>query len=290
MTITKAQILKPTGSSFRYQDLIYDRFPSRWHYHEEYELLYVQQGYGKRFVGDGVENFNEGDLILIGGNIPHFLLSDPDFFADRGLVSHSQVLQFTRDIFPQSIAEMPEFATIVQLLDNSKNGILFTDRKCVDMVVSMFGRFREANNLHRLTTLYEILYELSLCRKIRSISTSTSEYDHISNSENTPLKKAYEYLITHFKDNITLNAIADHAGQNSSALCRNFRKNTGKTLFEVLNEIRIGFACKLLSNSDFLVTDIAFMCGFQNISHFNHKFKEITTLPPAEYRRVYKLK
>lgn len=282
-TMIESNIIYPIGYSFIKKSVVCKQFPSRWHYHKEFELLRISSGFGKRFVGNSVDDFNEGDIVLVGGNIPHFLLSNAIFYEENDLFCKSEVIQFTHDIFPEKMENMPEFLQIVNILEKSAQGILFQDQQICDEVHEQWVKMEKLAGLSMLTSLYHILHLLSLCKQIKILSKGhfTKQYS----DNNTPVSRAYEYLINNFKHAITLNEIAQYAGQNNTALCRSFKKSTGKNIFEVLIEIRIEFACKFLTNTDFPVTEIAYNSGFQNISHFNHTFKKQTTLSPVEYRK-----
>lgn len=281
------KVVPTPQSSFNKRIFTYKYFPLKWHYHKEYELIIIKKGFGKRFIGQGVEPFREGDLVLIGNNVAHFHLSDPIFYKDNEMYCESDVIQFSRDIFPENSANMQEFSTIKNMLATSIHGIHFTNKAIIEKCVELFAAINVQTNLERLISLYKMLGILSCTTEFRLCSVYSSHDNHDSSPPNTPVIKTYEYLISNFKEMITLPVIADKVGQNPAALCRSFKKNTGKSIFDALSEIRIGAASRLLLNSSLPITDIAFESGYRNISHFNHQFKNIIGLSPSAYRKMY---
>lgn len=278
------------GSSFAKKNFVFKNFPSDWHHHPEYELVIITEGTGTRFVGNGVTKFYPGDIAFIGANVPHFHLSDPIYYKNNDLYCSSEVVQFNLNILPADFLVMPEFKFISQLLDKSNRGLLFRDSKVSDQIRNRLSNFEQYDGLKRLTALYNILSTLGQLSDFSYLSTIDVKYDQQSNLHNLPVYRAYQYLSNNFKEPITLTQIADYAGQNTTALCRNFKQSTGNSVFNCLLEIRIDFACKLLKNSNFNINQIAYDSGFCNISHFNHKFKKTIGLSPSEFRRTHQTK
>lgn len=278
-------IIPTNGHSFSKKNFIFKYFPTQWHYHKEYELLLITHGHGKRFAGDGVDHFKEGDIVLFGANLPHFHMSDKIYYENNDLYCSSEVIQFTKDIFPAELDKMPEFSRISALLKTSEQGILFQNKKITGKISEIFPILDSLSGIHLLTQLYQILDLLGSSKKYKLLSGFAYNFQAAQHHCNTPVNRTFTYLMNHFQENIRLTTIAAHAGQNHAALCRNFRQSTGKSIFECLTEIRIEFACKLLINSDLSVIQIAYESGFRNISHFNHKFKEMLKMTPIEYRK-----
>ena len=245
-------IIPASGSSFTKKNFIFKHFPPDWHYHPEYELVAITEGVGKRFVGNGVSEFSPGDIAFIGSNVPHFHLSDRVYYENNDLYCCSEVIQFNQNIFPADFRTMPEFGPIVRLLER-----------------------------------YRILGMLSQTPDFSYLSIAEVDYNRVKDLHNLPVYRAYQYLANNFKEPVTLRQVAGYAGQNPTALCRNFKQSTGRSIFNCLLEIRIDFAYKLLVNSDFSIIQVAYESGFRNISHFNHKFKEMSGLSPLEYRRAH---
>ncbi len=182
---------------------------------------------------------------------------------------------------------MPEFGPIVRLLDESSRGLLFHNDEVLERIRTRLSDFERLDGLKRLMELYRILGMLSQTPDFSYLSIAEVDYNRVKDLHNLPVYRAYQYLANNFKEPVTLRQVAGYAGQNPTALCRNFKQSTGRSIFNCLLEIRIDFAYKLLVNSDFSIIQVAYESGFRNISHFNHKFKEMSGLSPLEYRRAH---
>lgn len=283
-------IIPASGSSFTKKNFIFKHFPPDWHYHIEYELVAITEGFGKRFVGSGVSDFAAGDIVLIGSNVPHFHLSDRTYYENNDLYCCSEVIQFNTNIFPSEFQSMPEFESISRMLAESSRGLLFHNVEVLDRIRTKLANFEQLDGLKRLIELYRILGVLSLTPDFSYLSLAEVEKNKAKDMHNLPVYRAYQYLANNFKEPVTLEQVAEYAGQNPTALCRNFKQSTGRSIFNCLLEIRIDFAYKLLANSDFSIIQVAYESGFRNISHFNHKFKEMSGLSPLEYRRSHRAK
>lgn len=283
-------IIPISGSSFTKKNFIFKHFPPDWHYHPEYELVAITEGTGKRFVGSGVSEFSPGDIVFIGSNVPHFHLSDQIYYENNDLYCCSEVIQFNLNIFPSDFRTMPEFESITRLLDESARGLLFHNDEVLDRIRIRLSDFERLDGLKRLMELYRILNVLSRMPAFSYLSIAEGDYNLMKNLHNLPVYRAYQFMANNFREPVTLEQVAGYAGQNPTALCRNFKQSTGRSIFNCLLEIRIDFAYKLLANSDFSIIQVAFESGFRNISHFNHKFKEMSGLSPMEYRRRYRAK
>lgn len=277
-------IIPNRGSSILKKNYAFKYFPPNWHYHREYELLIITEGAGKRFAGNGVTTFREGDVALFGSNLPHFHLSDHVYHEDNDLRSTSQVIQFVPEVFPKEMDKIPAFQKIDALLKRSECGILFGNSELKNLIRQHFETFDRLDGISRLMDLYSMLDLLGSSTEYTLLSISGGPGNSKSGMDDMTVYKSYQYLVTHFKEDISLRDVADYAGRNPSALCRSFKSATGRTLFGCLMEIRMDQAYRLLTGTDFTVLQIAKECGFPSISHFNHKFLEMTGVSPLEYR------
>ena len=252
-----------------------------WHFHPELELVYVNKGQGKRHIGNHLSYFNNSQLLLIGPNLPH------NGFTDRLTTNGFETLiQFKEDFLGKDFFEIPEMKKIKELFERSKKGILFgseTKIKVGDKIENLV----EKEGFKKLLVFLEIL----------NILSKTSDYTILNVDgyavetelqDSSKLDRIYTYINTNFKDHISLDQIANVANMTVSAFCRYFKKVTGKTFTKLVNEYRVVHATKLLSESMMSITDISFECGFNNFSHFNKIFKEITGKNASGYRKEMK--
>lgn len=232
-------IIPASGSSFTKKNFIFKHFPPDWHYHPEYELVAITEGVGKRFVGNGVSEFSPGDIAFIGSNVPHFHLSDRVYYENNDLYCCSEVIQFNQNIFPADFRTMPEFGPIVRLLDESSRGLLFHNDEVLERIRTRLSDFERLDGLKRLMELYRILGMLSQTPDFSYLSIAEVDYNRVKDLHNLPVYRAYQYLANNFKEPVTLRQVAGYAGQNPTALCRNFKQSTGRSIFNCLLEIRI---------------------------------------------------
>lgn len=265
--------------------IVYPNFVLPRHKHAEYEIMLFTHGNGKQFVGEGVRNYKEGDVVMIGSNVPHLHLCNAKLNPDTGLEKSSGIaLQFHPTIFPLSIDKLPDYLPIYELLQKSQYGIHFLDKNLYEELLQQFEELEKVEHTVRLIHLFQILERLCQCKKTNILSDIAYNSSNLLKETNEPVNRVYTYLFNHFKDKISLKEIADYVKQNPSALCRYFKQRTDKSIFQCLAEIRIEHACKLLAYSNLTVAQIAYESGYNFVPHFITQFEKITKRTPSEYR------
>lgn len=285
-TVSFETVVKPVNSSFCAVSYHNAYFAAPLHIHPEYELILIEEGAGLTFVGDSVRKMAPGDFMLIGKNLPHLWLSADEYYEkNTTLMSRSVYSQFNTDIFPSEYTKIPEFDSIRLLLSKSQKGLLFTGEAQLK-VQEHFRKLPSYDNFDKLVELYKILYELSKDCDYTLLASTQYRGNQAMDENDVVIKRAYNYMNKNYQENISLEDIARHVGMNASALCRYYKKNTGKTLFCYLSELRISYAVKLLMNRSMTISQIAYDCGYNNLSHFNRQFKSITGKTPSEYCKL----
>ena len=279
----------PGGASIKvkWRDIPHFTYP--WHSHTEYELCYVIKSYGTRYVGDSIESFDKGDLVLTGSNLPHFWKSDEAFHkGSPNLRVQAIVIQFHADFFLNAINNYPEFYHIKKLLNLSSRGIKFY-KPTVNLVKGMLHDMIETYNFDRIILMLKILDCLA---KSNSYKVLGSEVFPLKQAEfsNDRLDKVINFLNFRYREKISLETVSNLAGYHPNAFCRFFKERTGKSLSGYINDMRIGYACKLLIDRNQSVSQICFECGFNNVSNFNRTFKRLTGFTPSDYRHQFHLK
>lgn len=271
----------PINNSFVVKEYNQNYFTSPWHFHMEYELTYVTKGFGTRFVGTSAELFEEGDLILIGSNVPHYWRSDDSFYEDSALKVNSIVIQFHPDLFFKN--PLPEISKILLLLKKSASGISFKNNKTYK---KHFDELLKKEGFEQLMELYQLLHQLSLdtSQKTLSITLDSQLYQA---KDSKIFQEVLTYITTNLKTEISLNTIADKVHMSTPAFCRYFKKRTQKTFTAYVNNLRIAHASKLLIETDLSITQICFECGYNNLSYFNRQFHKFKEMQPKEFRRLY---
>ena len=264
-------------------------FDAPWHFHPEYELTYIAAGYGRRFVGDSIESFQEGDLVLIGPNMPHFWRSDDDFYGDaRPHPVESIVIQFPTGFEQRGLVALPEAEPIRQLLDRARYGLRFSPAASRQVAGDM-SRLVTRSGFDQLLAFLDILNQLTRDPAAELLASEGYQLAP-SEAETERMKRVLEYVLANFKEDIRIEQIASVAGMAPAAFCRYFRKRTSKSFVEYLNELRVSHARKLLTKGDASVGQVGLECGFNNISHFHRLFKQHTGLTPLNYQTVQRLK
>ena len=250
----------------------------KWHYHPEIELVYVSNGEGKRQVGLHLSNYSDGDLVLIGSNVPHTGFTEY-FDQERKEV----VIQFKPEFLGNSIENVFEFKKISKLLELSKQGLVFYGETKKNIGISMLGLQYESN-FQQLLTLIRILESLASSDEFTILNKDDFSKSN-SIIENERINKIFNYIKKNYKDKVYLEEASNLIYMTKPSFCRYFKKHTGKRFTEFLNEYRVNNALKLLAQTEMDIKNICYECGFNNFSHFNRLFKNTLNLTPSEYRR-----
>lgn len=284
------KIIIDDGSSFIAKELNQPRFDNEFHFHPEYELKYVCQSKGIRFIGDSVENFQEGDLTLLGPNIPHYWNNDPIYHENKDLKVNAFLVMFSENFLGEEFFLLPEMAPVRELLKKAKGGICFLNSEKFD-ISGKLKRLASSDGPLKIMILLEILYDLTKA-ETRPLLTKTFVAElplmNYTNHSVERLRKVHEYVLANFQNKIHIQEVAEIANMSTYAFCKYFKKSTVKTFMSFLCELRVCHAKKLLIQKEELpISDICFDSGFDNLSNFNRKFKEMTHMTPKEYRRHY---
>lgn len=249
----------------------------KWHYHPEIELVYVNNGSGKRQVGLNLSNYNDGLLILVGSNLPHTGFTD--YFDDE---RKEVVIQFKENFLGDSLKEVFEFKNIFNLLKTSKKGIVFEGDIKKKIGLAMLGLQYETS-FQKVITLITILNDLSRCKNYEILNISNYNINGIN--ENERIRKAFNFIKDNYKKEVSLEKVSKEVHMTVPSFCRYFKSQTNKTFIQFLIEYRINNALKLLTQSDKDIKNISYECGFNNYSHFNRSFKKINLISPSDYRK-----
>jgi len=261
-------------------------FTVPWHFHPEIEILLVIKSTGTSYIGDDISRFNENDISIIGGNIPHWWKSDSIYLRNNSIINtKAHVIQFQRELFNIGLLSIPEMTSINKLLDNSQRGIQFLGKTRISLGKRMKKIFR-FSGIERVTELILLLDEMARSSEYRyhasvGYSKIVNTYDFFR------FNKIHEYIINNFSQPIKLDEVASIVSMSPTAFCRYFKKHTNKTFGEFLIEFKIGHACKLITEENMSVSRACYESGFNNLSNFNARFKKIVKLTPSDYKAAY---
>jgi AraC-like DNA-binding protein len=257
-----------------------------WHYHPECELLYIKRSSGTCLIGDFIGHFQSGDTILFGSNLPHTFRHEYEFIEKRDeTAGESVVVLFMRDVFGSSFLNLPEIKEIVKLLNTANLGLKLLG-ETRNQVAEMAEQMLQVSPSKRLIYLLSAL-ELIATTKEYSILSSNGFTNGCHTSDGDRMKVIFDYTFNNYHNKITLEEVASLLKMAKHSFCRYFRSKTKKTYVQFLMEVRIGHACRLLVEEDLNVAEVSYSCGYNNISHFYHQFKAITTKKPLEYKNDY---
>lgn len=268
--------------SFHINHMKVDFFPSMLHYHPEVEILLVVQGNGTRYVGDSVEPYAPGDLVMIGPNVPHEWCSDKNSTKEQ---SEAIYILFNTEMLGKKFWNLPESKIILKIIQQSERGIKLKG-KTRDEVASLMKTIDKSYGFKRVTLLLNILELIAFTNEFQYLASPIIQ-NPINDRDSEKLNKVYKYVITNVHQEISLIKAASIANLSTAAFCNYFKKRTNKTFIQFLNEVRIGQACRFLVNENQTVEYIGFNCGYNNISYFIRQFKKITGFTPLGYRKKF---
>jgi AraC-like DNA-binding protein len=257
------------------------QFP--WHFHPELELTHIVRGSGRRYVGDSIEPFSDGDLCLVGGNTPHCWLTEQ---GDPGPV-HARVIQFLPESIGQALAQTATFRPLARLFERARRGLLISGPVHARVSEVMRELFTErTRSLDRYVGLLGILTELSESDHCKELALLDTPPPHDAEAAQLAGK-----LLTYIHDRaaepeLSFNQVARAAGMSRASLGRVFPKLFGRTFAKYLAEVRVVKACALLTETGKSVAEIAIETGFGSVSNFNRRFLALKRTSPLRYRKA----
>ena len=284
----KPQLLKiprqPLSSFSVRQDTV-PYINNKWHYHIEAELIYFKKGGGTQFIGDHIQNFNDGDLVLVGSNLPHYWRFDTIYFKnDSEVLADVTVAHFREDFWGDEFLNLPENKAIRLVFEKAKRGISIQgDTK--EVIAGLLGKMLHAEGSRKLILLIEAL---TLISESQMIPLASIGFDHdYKEAENDRINAIYEYTMANFRRHIATEEIAAIANISPHSFCRYFKSRTRKTYSQFINEIKVGHICKLLIEDKISIKQICFESGFRNFASFHKYFKQVTGKTPLQYQKKF---
>ena len=279
---TEFEIIQPNeGSSFRvlHHNVSADTFKWHYHYHPEYEIVCVFEGSGRRHVGNHLSNYEDGDLVLIGSNLPH------GGFGYGSVDMHEEVVvQFTEDFMGNNFLSKPEMESIKMLFERAKQGLSFQG-ETKKYLSEKFRILLELSNFERLIELLNILQYLAKSDEYIFLNQANIRYN-FSLKDQERLGRVYKYVEENYSQEIDIQTVAKICNLTIPAFCNYFKKNLNQTFTDFTNEYRINQACKMLLEG-LEIVDICYRCGFNNVSYFGRVFKQFKGTNPSQFRRNF---
>lgn len=279
MKVLPFKIPKPKQESLVYQEDRETYFYDQLHQHEELQISYIVKGGGTLVVGDSINTYNANDILIIGGNIPHVFRSDLEATSNSIMFT----LFFTQEAF-NGIFQISDMEASKDFFKHAQYGMKISNNH--NKIVKLFKKLHKQSKIERIASLLKIIDQtLHLDYSPLSSFVYGKKY---TDDEGKRMRAVFEHAMENYHNQITLEEVALKANMTKNAFCRYFKKRTNKTFFQFLIEMRIENACKLLyKNSEMSIATVSELCGFQNITNFNRKFKELKGITPSQYRTQY---
>ncbi len=250
-----------------------------WHFHPEYELVYIEGASATRHVGNHISEYKDNDLVLIGSNIPHLN------FDYKVTTSYKKEVLHIKPFFKNNFVDaLPELKSLNRLMELSKFGIAFSG----DTKAEVGKLMLELHKLQPFDFFMRTIHILKLLAQSTNFELlhKTPFVNKYSNKEQKRLRKIYAMIDTNFQGKIALDEVADLCNLTKPAFCRYFKKTTGSTFTVFLNQYRISHAKRLLHMGK-NVGETCYECGFESLSYFNRTFKKVTGENPSEFKKKH---
>lgn len=279
MKVLPFKIPKSKNIALIYQEdkgaILYDKL----HQHEEIQICIVVNGEGSLVVGDSINEYKSGDILVIGSNLPHVFKSAVGNIKKSFMIS----LFFTKTSFGNDFFSLGDFFEVDRFFELSNTGCTVLSHK--KDLSALFVSLKKASSFERFIIFLKII---NLILKAETASLSTFVYQKkYTDNEGKRMSTIMDYTMNYFDTEIDLKTIAFEANMTPNAFCRYFKQRTNKTYFQFLIEVRIENACRLLKNKEVLIAEVSEKSGFKNISNFNRKFKEVKGITPTRFRSLH---
>lgn len=284
----KPQLLKVPQAPLSSFSVRQDKVPyinNKWHYHIEAELIHFKNGKGTQFIGDHIQNFKDGDVVLVGSNLPHYWRFDDIYFKNAPEnCTDIRVAHFCEDFWGAQFLNLPENKGIKTILEKAKRGIC-VHGTAKEQVADLLEKMLVTNGSRKIMLLAEAL--LLIAESQFTSLASIGFNNDFKEAENERINAIYDFTLANFKRPIPTGEIAEIANISPNSFCRYFKSRTRKTYSQFITEIKVGHACKHLIEDKISVKQICFESGFQNFASFHKYFKLVTGKTPLQYQKQF---
>jgi AraC-like DNA-binding protein len=283
MRIARLSLQKQRNKSFIFHNEFHPFAP--WHHHPEYELVLQLRGKGKRVVGDNADRYLEHDLIFTGPYLPHQWIPDinppghPDNFQEKAIV-----IQFLHDFLGEKFFDLPENVFLKKFLENSSRGCEFYG-ETKKTIISILMKMMENNDTGRFYGLLS-LFEVFASGPEFHFLSSPASVESFMLRENESMHTALQYIMQNFQKEIQVRDLLEVTNMSYATFYNYFKRNYKMPFKEYLLDIRVDYACKLLKDQSRNIAEIAYSCGFENLSNFNRQFRRLKSMTPSQYQKT----
>ncbi|WP_454879860.1 AraC family transcriptional regulator [Sphingobacterium detergens] len=285
--LSKAQFIElspPSERTIHVKIVDQDFLSNPLHFHELCELVLILESFGKRVVGNNITTFTEGDLVLMGPNIPHIWRND-DVFLEPGNPQRARaiVIYFPADFLLQLTDEHQTIQAMQHFIRKAQRGLRFYG-ETKDKAHTLMESISDKEGFSKIIEFLKLIQLLQDTVEFESL-VSEGYRPTFSEQETLRINKVYLYVMSNFKEDVNIQAASGILNMTPNAFCRFFKRHTQKSFTRFVNEMRIGHACKLLMDRTLSISEICYICGYQNLTNFNKFFKSIMNKTPREFRK-----
>ena len=278
------EVPKKATESFRVQVDDVPFFYDTLHKHPEIQITYIYRGSGMAYCGDYLDQFKEDELYVLGPDQPHLFKCSKFYYKKGSPNVYSVSLFFDKDSLGAGFFQIPEAADLEAFIERSQRGMVLKGEEAKDF----YSVFREIRNLEGSEKLLAFLTILQRCAESEGFVPLAKQVGQstVSDKEGKRMNDVIQFTLAEYYRNVELEEVAQVAKMTKQAFCRFFKKRTRKTYFTFLNETRVANACIQLEDLNYSIVQVAYQCGYNNLSNFNRMFKRITGRSPSEYRKL----
>lgn len=268
-----------SGASFSF-DHVHITWDNQINLHQQdsWELSYVITGRGMRVIGDTMEPFPQGEVVLIPPNIPHCWSFDEKISDAEGKIENITIV-FTNKLLENTTVAFPEISDIINRIQSNKNAISFSGETLLKLQEIMVSMIPE-NQTERISSLFRILHLIAFPK-----ATNIIGHPIVEDRNTKRMQNIYLYVMNNYQHNITLDEMARFVGMEKSAFCVFFKKMTKKPFFTFLTEYRIESSCQMLLKTTKSIAEVCISSGFRDVPYYNRAFKKVKDMTPTEFRK-----
>ena len=279
------KVTVPDGASWALLDRRLDNgIPFEWHYHPEFELTLTLNSRGQRYIGDAIAAYDDGDLVLLGPDLPHTWCSAERHDARRP--HHAIVMWFTEGWAAGVTGTLAEMRAVRPLLAEAGRGIAFSNAAAAaarPIIETIPDRAPAA----RLLGLMEVLAALAGDDGRRPIAGPGSDRLRVASPDQPRIERVLDHIHAHYREPIAVATLAEVAALSPSGFHRLFRRHTRLTVTAYVAHLRIGQACAMLVNTGKPIAHVAEAVGYANLANFNRQFRALKGMTPRAFRRSF---
>lgn len=279
------EVINPyQNSTYLIREYMQTSFTSPRHYHHQFELTYINESYGKLYIGNSIADFKKGELFLFAPRLIH-CFKNPKGYEDNKELAKATCIFFMKDFLGDVLLNSMESKMLNLLLQKSELGLKFPNPApdLIDLLISIIS----AENLNGLINLLIILNKLSLQKNAIVLSDTLLIKYYYKHAKDNRIDKIIDYVSRNYQNKMTVKEIANMVNMSEAGFSRYFKSRTDLTFTKFMNEVRISRSQKLLIETSKSIQGVSQECGYDNLSYFNRQFKLHNHLSPKVFREYF---